>query len=101
MEYSSQESNAANVSILFTEKKIIFYVLCRNEIICVLLSNRRYVKYMFLDVLSSFIYVEITMKFMRNDAWMKIMIWIVIWEVWLPVVVGIEITQILIDELMC
>jgi hypothetical protein len=89
MEYSSQESNAANVSILFTEKKIIFYVLCRNEIICVLLSNRRYVKYMFLDVLSSFIYVEITMKFMRNDAWMKIMIWIVIWEVWLPVVVGI------------
>jgi hypothetical protein len=29
----------------------------------------------FLDVLSSFNYVEVSMMFMRNDVWLKSVIW--------------------------
>jgi hypothetical protein len=42
-----------------------------------------------LDVLSNFTYVEIYQLCLWNDAWMKSVIWIMIWNVWLTAVVGI------------
>jgi hypothetical protein len=75
MEYSSHESNIANVSILLTEKLLFSYIIELQNI---------YVFYKFeptvcwqyvLDVLSSFNYVEISMMFMRNDVWLKSVIW--------------------------
>jgi hypothetical protein len=49
---------AAIVSILLTERIIIFMYLIEMQIKCVFFMNRRYVKIYVLDDLNSFEYVE-------------------------------------------
>jgi hypothetical protein len=73
MEYSSHESNVTKVSILLTEKLLFSYII---ELQNVFYKFEPTVCWQYvLDVLSSFNYVEVSMMFMRNDVWLKSVIW--------------------------
>jgi hypothetical protein len=72
---SSQESNAANVSILLTEKLLFPYIIELQNIYVFYKSESTVCWQYVLVVLSSFNYVEVSMMFMRNDVWLKSVIW--------------------------